>query len=202
MQVDNFTETVHFMAQSLLSPGIVSPEVAQNMRKFAMGTYASKEEKDKAFEELVATFPDVLKKELESLNVRAPGDVVEVKMDFGAFLYDLYVGGSTAPSAPLAQMAHQSRLQKLSERLDAKKLDLKPEELSVIKKTLENDDRWSAVVFHAYTSKEKQVPLNCTGITYFTKIVEEAVKLFGDQNETKAAVQSADNSESTGIQVG
>jgi len=190
LTVKNSTETTGFVASSLMGPNSVPPEVASKMLEQSRKAYATKEERAAADAELVATFPPRMAKELASLNVKLPSEIVNVCIDFGSFLFDVYSLSANRPQAPLALAAHNSRLQRLAERLEGKTFDLSQDELAVIKKALENDDLWKTLVLHGYyesTDAEGKVvknslAINATGAQYFTKTLDAAVKLFEAEN--------------------
>jgi hypothetical protein len=187
-KIADFTDTIKFTAASLIPSAALTKETRDALKDYAN---AKAEDKEAAQAKLSATLGDPAKAALASVGATLPTDVVQVKLDFGAFLFDLYIAGSVQPQAPLAVAAHQRRLQEIAARLEKDSFELKPEELAVIKKVLESDPIWTKLQFSAYVEVKNDkgepdrrvITLTTEGIRFYNKTMTAALKLFEATDE-------------------
>jgi len=190
----SFTDSVRFTADSLISRQVISEELRTKIIAFATSN-AVGEAKEAYEKELLEDLTPEAKTELAKFGAKMPYDVVEVKLNFNDFLFVLYEAGSIRPTAPLAIAAHQGRLQKFAIRLQKDEFLLDTKESEVIKKVLEDDKKWAEVSFPGYvevqTNDEEKtltgVALTSSGVSFYGKILNEAVKMFGDKDESEVA---------------
>lgn len=203
-KISSFTEAVRFSADSFVPASTFSSETQALVRKYATATFDSAEAKDTAKAEIIESLSEPAKAALASIGAELPFDAVEVKLDLGSFLFDLYIFGTVQPSAPLAVAAHQRRLQNLATRLESPEITLKPEELQVIKNVLEDDEKWKSLKFNCFMEvkndagevERKNLTLTVEGIRFYNKTLNAAVKLFEAPDETqKQATDSAQDTE-------
>jgi hypothetical protein len=96
----------------------------------------------------------------------------------------------------LAVAANQARLQKFALRLEKDEFLLEANEKAVIKKVLEDDEKWKQLNFPAYVEKDGKrvgVALTADGISFYSQILNAAVNDFGDQPDASEAKQESDS---------
>lgn len=191
--VQGFTEVAHFTAFSLLDPNSF-----ESKTRAAVSEYFQEPAEDKKAQikqKMESELSEAEVKSLASVGAKSPIDFVDVKLDFGNFLYDLYVLGSPSPTAPLAIAANQRRLMSLAGRLEKKEFVIKDEELAVLKSVLENDNKWESAKFNAYVDVDKTnrigLVLTPSGLRFYNKVLNAAVLLF-EAPETKQAEETSD----------
>lgn len=209
MKQASFTESVRFTADSLLPAGVVSTESRVLMQEYATTKFESDEAKAEFRSKIQDSLAPVAVKALASVGASLPFDAIQVHLEFGSFLYDLYDLGSVKPLAPLAAAAHQRRLQNLAARLEKGDVTLKPEELAVIKRVLESDELWKAAKFNCYVeakgesgeTEKRALTLTVQGIQFYNKTLNAVVKLFEAPNETAADKPASETAQESEVQV-
>lgn len=196
--IKSFTETVRFTANSLVQPGLFSKEIRAKIIMLGQ-TALSDVDKQKIEAEIYDSMTDTAKSALSQIGAKMPYDVIEVRVNFNDFLFVLAEAGSVRPQAPLAVAAFQGRMQRFAERLSKDEFLLEAAELQAIKTILSDDKLWNDMKFPAYieiAGQSKETPalvgisLTAPAMAYYTRILEESVKLFGDQDGGKVQASS------------
>lgn len=108
-------------------------------------------------------------------------DRVEITLDLGNFLFDLYMLSLPSPAnAPLAQAIYQRKLQELSSRLEGETITILPNELALMKLGIESEALWSNIKTSAHfdlNGETKYFTLNDRGTSMFSPVVNAAIDL-------------------------
>ncbi len=155
-----------------------------------MAELPSGDEKNKAIDALRAKLlPDVVK-ELDALKVKLPSDLVPVSMSLGHLFFDLYSSCAPEPAAaPLAVAIFKRNMEKRLTRLMEEEVELTSDEISVVKRALEDPNIWENVKLTAFIElgEEKRYLEVKSAITqYFLSVLDAAISYVLDYEATKA----------------
>jgi hypothetical protein len=127
------------------------------------------------------TFPQQFFDELKTLGVPTPFDKVEVSLNLGGFLYDIYISGVTIPAAPLAKKFFEKELLDLATALQEKTISLNDKFLQGIKEVMLDDEKWGKVKVHVNIKvgdSKIVVPTNASSADLFPGILSAATRMF------------------------
>jgi hypothetical protein len=126
------------------------------------------------------------------LGVVLPVDRVEVEVNLGTLVFDLYTANAQAPTAPLAIAKHNAKVQSLALNAEKEELDISEEVLEVVKKPLEDEEKWLSTSFSGIVTVNGQknyLQLNSKAAGFYPKVMAALMKLYGvNVNGTSEAV--------------
>jgi hypothetical protein len=185
-----FTQTVTFLADSLVSPNLYSPESREAVAALVRTNPSDQEAVAAAQAAAKASFSPEMNQALANIGATYPSDTVQVGLELGSFLYETYSHGSIVGNAPLAKAAHKQRLGQLAARLDKPTFLLTADESAVIKKVLETPESWAASSYTAFIAVGDQkllLKMNAQGAEYFSEVIEAATSLFLEPTDVTSA---------------
>lgn len=120
---------------------------------------------------------------VKTLGVQSYLDFLNVYLDLGSFLFDVYVSNTKEPEAPIAKFAFHKKMQDLSKTL--KEQDLSADQLDeefrkTVVQALSDDEKWKALQVFAYVEKDQKsvhFPINTQAIYLFDKVINRALEV-------------------------
>jgi len=195
MKVKNHTQTVKTGVTAMIpSAAKITPEVFVKMKDYAQ---APDEEKAAKKEELIKALPKEVKKELAELGCETPLDTIDMTLQLSGFLFDIYMSGVVAPSAPLARKIFEKQLLDLADKLkDPEEFPFEGKFRDVVQEVMLDDSKWESSKIHVEIQVGEQklaVPLIHRVAHMFPEVLEAATKIFMELESAKAAGPKADS---------
>lgn len=203
--MQNITQTVKFPVSSI----ILSP-VTDDLRVLMMKAREAKQAYDampsetpadvttpgplkdlwdayvKARGELDAATSDKLKTELEHFGATALSDDVNVNMQLGTAMFDIYSRLTPEPQAPLAKLIWRKKSMELAEVFDANEFTIPDYAMGAIRRALLDESVWSSLSLSAWVDlvpgdggaiRRQYFSVSPKGVRYFHKILEAAAEM-------------------------
>lgn len=114
---------------------------------------------------------------LTNLEVAKLTDSIKVSISVGSLLFDLYLAGTKAPSAPLLKRAHEKKLNEYSTILLKDEFEVPSEILEVAKKTMENEELWDSLHVTVLAGQHS-VNLKPIALDLFPEVLDAVTALF------------------------
>lgn len=126
--------------------------------------------------------PETLK-ECQRLGVELPCDPIEITVELGSFLFDIYINQVTEPEPPLLKTIWKKRNLYLADLFDKTEFKLEDLKFAIdpIKSTLLDSEKWKKVTitgWYKINDNKYAISMNSVGILQFPKILEAAGEMF------------------------
>lgn len=178
----NITETIKFPARSIVSsviPKSLEDEISSLIQLENLP--ADAERASIARNDLLEKLPEPLKNALAFYGAMSPSDLLDVSIDLGHFLFDLYSASQKKPESPLSQRIYDRKMQDLATVFMAESFEIPEFASQAIYNALENDALWSQVQCNAYTTvgeEKRYFTMNSKGVKFFKQVLDAAVAEF------------------------
>jgi len=156
-----------------------------DLRKAIVEMSIARQNKDESLEEkqniVRSYFTDKFLEAVDSLGVRTHVDNVEVLLNPGSLVFDLYVNTYRPPQAPLALALHQSKVQKMAADMEKSEIPITDDILNVIRKPLEDEKLWLSMNLTGrikVDGQTKYLTLNSAAAAFYPKTMNAVLQLF------------------------
>lgn len=170
MKVENLTQTLKAQASIFLSVSVTG-----DLLKAVPET-----EEQRA--EIIEKLPPVVKEQLAKVGAEIPTDLVDLSLDLGSFIFDVYYSNQQTPEAPLRKALFEREKQDLALKLSQKSFVLPEPVVSELTNVLSDDNLWKKVKISVYTGDPKGSNKNHYNFSHliinnFGKVLEACLKL-------------------------
>jgi len=175
----NIMQKIDLQAATLLTGGLVTTEIIQECDKVIAG------EDQAELKALIEAAPD-LKAGLDELGAEFPHETIEVRLTLGSFFYSLLCSQLPRPTAPLKIIAYNETIQSLAEKFNSSEFEVKPEELSSLRRIMDSDELWGrASVAVSAGKNDHKVPIRSDAVSLFKEVIAAAVEVFREADAQK-----------------
>ena len=127
------------------------------------------------------SLPEWFRNEMDRLGTKDPLAFIDLKIDLGALIYELYLQNSTLPEAPLARALKEKKNAEYAEELSKEEFELPVEVRKKVLEVITTDDKWNSFIITCYSEVEGEnvyLALKTAAFTMFSGINEALLEAF------------------------
>ena len=128
-----------------------------------------------------------IQKDIATFGASSLADDINLSMQLGTVLFDIYTRMTPEPQAPLAKLVWRKKITELAEVFGAEEFELPQHAIEPIKRALSDESVWQNLSLTVWVelplkegeteAKRHYFTINTQGVVYFTKVLEAAAEL-------------------------
>lgn len=138
--------------------------------------------------------PPKVKKEMAAFGANSLAEDVNVNLQLGTALFDVYVRMTPEPQAPLAKLIWRKKTTELAEVLDAAEITIPEHALEKIRTGLTDESVWASLSLSAWVEvkaedgspSRRYFSISPAGTKYFNKILDAAAEMVYNDSRSDA----------------